>query len=73
MINQALNYFSTAIFNYIICVKASEACFDRNMDDLLNASTSCHFKICLKSHTGIVIQQPIVLGRTLRIRLEQYK
>ena len=96
MINQALNYLSTAIFNYILCVKVSEVCFDRNMYDLLHTSTSCHFKICLKSHTvtlleqrldesllwrflapstpfqkmepGIVIQQPNVLGRSLRIR-----
>ena len=97
MINQALNYLSsTAIFNYMPCVKVSEACFYRNIDDLLHTSTSCHFKICLKSHTatllgqrldesllwrflapsmplqkmepGIVIQQPNVLGRSLRIR-----
>ena len=39
MINQALNYLSTAIFNYILCVKVSEACFDRNMHDLLHKST----------------------------------
>ena len=56
MINHALNYLSTAIFrstgcNYFLCVKVSEACFYRNMHDLLHTSTSCHFKICLKSHT----------------------
>ena len=56
MINHALDYLSTAIFrstgcNYILCVKVSEACFYRNMHDLLHTSTSCHFKICLKSHT----------------------
>ena len=37
--------------NDILCVKVSEACFDRSMHDLLHTSTSCHFKICLKSHT----------------------
>ena len=50
MINQTLNYLSTAIFNYILCVKVCEACFDRKIGDLLHTSTSCHFKICLKSH-----------------------
>ena len=39
MINQALNYLSTEIFNYIFCVKISEASFNRNMDDLLHTST----------------------------------
>ena len=39
MINQALNYLSTEIFNYILCVKVSEACFNRNMDGLLHTST----------------------------------
>ena len=57
MINQALNYFSTVIFNYILCVKVSEACFDRNMDDLLHTSTSCHFNICLKSRTVTLLGQ----------------
>ena len=57
MINQALNYLSTAIFNYMPCVKVSEACFYRNMDDLLHTSTSCHFKICLKSHTATLLGQ----------------
>ena len=57
MINQALNYLSTAIFNYILCVKISEACFDRNMDDLLHTSASCHFKICFKSHTVTLLGQ----------------
>ena len=37
--------------NDILCVNVSEACFDRSMHDLLQTSTSCHFKICLKSHT----------------------
>ena len=60
MINQALNYLSTAIFNYILCVKVSEACFDRNMDDLLYTSTSCHFKICLKSHTVTLLGQRLL-------------
>ena len=46
------SYMSSANFNYILCVKVSEACFDRNMHDLLHTSTSCHFKICLKSHTS---------------------
>ena len=27
------------MFNYIFCVKVSEACFNRNMDDLLHTST----------------------------------
>ena len=57
MINQALNYLSTAIFNYILRVNVSEACFDRNMHDLLHTSTSCHFKICLKSHTVTLLGQ----------------
>ena len=57
MINQALNYLSTAIFNHILCVKISEACFDRNMDDLLHTSASCHFKIFLKSHTVTLLGQ----------------
>ena len=39
MINQALNYLSTEIFNYIFCVKVSEACLNRNMNDLLHTST----------------------------------
>ena len=37
---------------YSLCrVKVSEACFDSSVHDLLHTSTSCHFKICLKSHT----------------------
>ena len=57
MINQALNYLNTAIFNYILRVKVSEACFDRNMHDLLHTSISCHFNICLKSHTVPLLGQ----------------
>ena len=71
MINQALNYLSTAIFNYILCVKVSEACFDRNMADLLHTSTSCHFNICLKSHTVTLQGQRLdesLLWRFRRLR-----
>ena len=71
MINQALNYLSTPIFNYILCVKVSEACIDRNMDDLLHTSTSCHFKICLKSHTVTQLGQRLdesLLWRFWRLR-----
>ena len=57
MIYQALNYLSTAMFNYILCVKVSEAWFDRNMHDLLHTSTSCHFKIFLRCHTVTLLGQ----------------
>ena len=68
MINQALNYLSTAIFNYILCVKVSEACFDRNMHDLLHTSTSYHFKICLKSHTVTLLGQRLDKSLLWRFR-----
>ena len=61
------------MFNYIFCVKVSEVCFDRNMDDLLHTSTStsCHFKIFLKSHTVTLLGQRLdesLLWRFWRLR-----
>ena len=41
------------------------------MDDLLHTSTSCHFKICLKSHTVTLLGQRLdesLLGRFWRLR-----
>ena len=61
MINRALNYLSTAIFRSTVAIIFSvskchfsmmlKGFFNRNMHDLLHTSTSCHFKICLKSRT----------------------
>ena len=54
MINQALNYLSTAIFNYILCVKVSEASFDRNIHDSLYTSTLCLQDMFKESHSDTI-------------------
>ena len=45
----------------VLCVKVSEACFDRSMHDLLHTSTLCHFKICLESHYFGVLGYSFIL------------